>query len=284
MTFMKKIALLSVLSWFALQAQAQQATGKVVYERVINMHKRLPPEAEQYKAMIPETQSSKWVMLFTPSQSYYKAMPQQEDQLPEATANDGGPRMSFRFGGADNSESFRDYDNLQLVESRELGPKMYLIEDSLQELKWKLTGDTMTILGQPCLKATTTFSMAAAMGMRTMRSGGDSSRRNTGDTTNFRNRMMQPQKVEAWFTDAIQTSAGPDTFFGLPGLIMALSVDDGTVVYKALSIEKPAGNDLVAAPTKGKKITREEYRKMMQQQFAGQGGPGGQRQMRIITQ
>jgi GLPGLI family protein len=93
------------------------------------------------------------------------------------------------------------------------------------------------------------------------------------------------QKVEAWFTQDIETSAGPDFFFGLPGLIMKVIVDDGTTVYKVLALDTQA-KTTVKAPTTGKKITREEYRKLMQQQMQGMrppGGGGGQRMM-IINQ
>ncbi len=292
-----KYLLFSLSILFAVAANAQNSDGKITYERTINMHKRLPPEAEQFKAMVPEFQTNKMVLIFNDHQSLYKAIPQEENQMPEATAPGGERRMSFRFGGADNSETFRDYNTQQIIESRELGPKMYLIEDTLQELKWKLDGDTMTINGYLCYKATTTFNPAAAFGMRQgggqqtggQQAGGDANRRPNTDSSRsngFRTAMMQPQKVEAWFTDAIATSAGPDTFYGLPGLILKLVVDDGTIVYKTLSIDPLANTETVSVPTKGKKITREEYRKMMQQQFSGPGGPprSGSSQRVIVTQ
>lgn len=288
-----KYFLVALIYFYAFNANAQTSEGKIVYERTINMHKRLPPEAEQFKAMVPEFQTSKMALFFNDHQSLYKAIPQEENQLPEASSG-GGRNFSFRFGGSDNSETFRDYNTLQIVESRELGPKMYLIEDTLQELKWKLDGDTMTINGYLCYKATTEFNPMAMFGMRAANaqgSGDAQNRRPSGDTTNsarresmnnFRQQMMKPQKVEAWFTDAIATSAGPDTFYGLPGLILQLNIDDGTIVYKTVSLEELPKNETVAAPTKGKKITREEYRQMMQQQFGGSGGPGGQRRMVIM--
>jgi GLPGLI family protein len=82
--------------------------------------------------------------------------------------------------------------------------------------------------------------------------------------------MEEKQEVVAWYTDQIESSAGPDNYFGLPGLILYLDVDNGTMVYTPVKLE-PLGKELVVAPTKGNKITKEEYRKMMQQQFQGMG-------------
>ena len=289
-----KYLILALASISCLYVAAQNSEGKIVYERTINMHKRLPPEAEQFKAMVPEFQTSKMALFFNDHQSLYKAIQQEENQLPEASTG-GGRNFSFRFGGgSDNSETFRDYNTLQIVESRELGPKMYLIEDTLQELKWKLDGDTMTINGYLCYKAITEYSPMAMFGMRTNTSQGSGeaqNRRPAGDSSNnarresmnnFREQMMKPQKVEAWFTDAIATSAGPDAFYGLPGLILQLTIDEGTIVYKTVSLEPLAKNETVSVPNKGKKITREEYRDMMRQQMGGPGGPGGQRRMVIM--
>jgi GLPGLI family protein len=83
--------------------------------------------------------------------------------------------------------------------------------------------------------------------------------------------------VTVWYTEEIESQAGPDNLFGLPGIILGANINNGTIVYKALSIES-APEGLVKAPTNGKKITREEYRKMMQEQMrnmGGRGGPGG---------
>lgn len=278
---MKKFLFPAVLAVVALPVVAQVTEGKVVYERKINMHKRMPPEAEQFKAMVPEFQVSKMQLQFNSTQSLYKAMPSEESQLPEA-GDGGGRRFSFRMGGGNpNDETFKDYDKEIIIESRELGPKTYLIDDTLRPLKWKLESDTMTIQGYLCYKATTTMSLAAMMGGGGMRvgAGGGQGRPAAADSARAggqarRFNFEEEQKVEAWFTQDIASSAGPDFFFGLPGLIMKVIVDEGTSVYSVVSLDTQA-KVTVKAPTSGKKITREEYRKMMQQQFQGMRPPGG---------
>jgi GLPGLI family protein len=265
---------------FTLPLLAQVKEGKVVYERKVNLHKRLPPEAEQMKAMLPEFQTTKMELQFNQTQSLYKNLPEEENQLPSAGE---GQRFNFRFGGGSpNDATFRDYDKEQIVESRELGPKTYLIEDTLRPLKWKIEGDTMTINGYLCYKATTTLSLSQIMGGGMRMGGGPGggqggNREGNADSARPQQRRMNipdQQKVEAWFTQDIETSAGPDFFFGLPGLIMKVTVDEGTTEYKVLQLDTQA-KTTVKAPTSGKKITREEYRKLMQQQMQGMRPPGG---------
>ncbi len=282
---MKKIIWSALISLTLAPAVAQQGEGKITYEQKINVHKRLPPEAEQMKAMIPEFQTNMLELYFTPTTSLFKPAPKKEDQMP--TADGGGGMRSFRFGGNDNAEIFRDYENEKIVESRELGPKRYLIEDTLHPVKWKLEEETMTVAGYTCKKATTTVQMFG-MGGGMMRAGGPPSGGQNGQSQagqagqpsrrdSMMTRMMnEKQSVVAWYTEDIATSAGPDNYFGLPGLILYLDVDNGTVVYSPVKLEPISKDVAVKAPTKGNKITREEYRKLMQQQFQGMGGrPGG---------
>jgi GLPGLI family protein len=250
---------------------AQTKEGKITYEQKINVHKRLPPEAEQFKAMVPEFQTNLLELYFTPTQSLFKPAKQQGDQLPSTEG--GGNRFGMRFGGGDNAETFRDYEKEIVIESRELGPKRYLIEDSLRPVKWKLEDETMTINGFECKKATTTIQ---GFGMSNFRLGG-SAIGGGGRRDSSINRMLnEKQQVVAWYTEQIETAAGPDNYFGLPGLILYLDIDDGTIVYTAKKLE-PLGKDVVVkAPTKGNKITRQEFRQLIQQQFQGMGGrPGG---------
>ncbi|HSC54172.1 MAG TPA: GLPGLI family protein [Phnomibacter sp.] len=288
---MKKILIAALALTGAMAADAQVKQGTVIYEMKVNMHKRLPPEAEQFKAMVPEFQTTKTQLQFNATQSLYKIVPPEENEMPTTmtTMSDGGGprRMNFgRMAGSPNDETFRDYEKELITECRELGPKKYLIDDTLRPLKWKMESDTMTINGYLCYKASTTTSSFGMGGMRFggggqrpagdsargQRTGGDSARRGGGGGP--RNNMPETQKVVAWFTQDIETSAGPESYYGLPGLILKVEVDEGTIVYKALSIDTQSKLN-VKAPTSGKQITREEYRKMMQQQFQGMRPPGG---------
>jgi GLPGLI family protein len=254
-------------------AMAQVKEGKVIYERKMNLHKDMPPDDEQLKAMVPEFQTSKMELLFNSTQSLFHPLPgDDEDQMPQPGA-DGGRRV-MRFGGMD-AETFRDYDKEQIVESRELGPKKYIIEDMLKPLKWKLREDTMTIMGYLCHKATTTLAMR--IGGRMFMHGADTSKASTPPPP-------EQQPVIAWYTEAIESPAGPENFYGLPGLILKTDFNNGSIVFTALSLES-SDKTLVKAPVNGKKITRAEFRKMVDEQMRSMGGgPGGPIQTIRIVQ
>jgi GLPGLI family protein len=149
----------------------------------------------------------------------------------------------------------------------------------------------MQVAGFTCRKATTTvqgFGMGGGMmrmggapgGGQGGRPGRDSVGGRQGGRDSMVARMMnQKQQVVAWYTEEIPSSAGPGDYFGLPGLILYLDIDEGTIVFSPKKLE-PLGTDVaVKAPTKGNKITRKEYFEMMRSQMQGMsgrpGGPGG---------
>ena len=147
---MKKI-LLSALSLLSIcTVIAQMKEGTIIYERKMNLHRSLTDP--QMKAMMPEFRTSKHQLLFSDSTSVYKAV--QEEEAPDPFAGgEGGSRMVFRMGGAEG-EQYRNFSQAKAVESRELGAKTYLIEDSIKAQGWKLTEETATFLNYPVKKAT----------------------------------------------------------------------------------------------------------------------------------
>jgi GLPGLI family protein len=271
---MKKILFALLVISTAVNAQVKE--GKVVYERKTNLWKNLPPEADQMKSFIPEFNTSNLELYFNGSQSLFKPVAQEAPTLPTADGpgGGGGPRRVFTFGAGGaaggDAETFKDYETGLFTETRELGPKQYLISDSLKALKWKITPDTMTINGILCTKATTTIEVPKRSFSFRGAGGGNGARTRPAPE-------MEKQPVIAWFAMDIPSQAGPDNYFGLPGLIMMVDVNNGTTVIKATSIE-PIGKVTIKAPTKGKAITREEYRKLLQNQQGGGGfGGAGQR-------
>lgn len=243
---MQKLFTVLVAFLLALTAAAQVSQGKVIYERKMNMHKRMPPEAEQMRAMIPEFNTSKAQLLFNGDESVFKNLPQEEDI--RENAGEDGRRMVFRMGGADN-ETYKNFAKETLVEQRELGSKKYIIEDTLRKLNWKLAEGNKTVNGYNC-------KMATAKNQR-------------GD------------ELIAWYTEEIPVSAGPESFGGLPGLILAMDIGSGWITYTAETVTKSLEKDVVKVPSNGKKITRKQFQQMMEEAFGPQSGNGGPT-MRII--
>jgi len=262
---MRKVSYLVACLLSAGALTAQTTEGVIIYERKINMHKRI--QDEQMKAMIPEYRTTKHQLMFSDSNSVYKSVP--EEEMPEGFAGEtGGNRVVMRMGGGDNSELYKNFATGKSVESRELGAKTYIIEDSIRPRKWKLTGETKVIQGYTCRKATSTETLVVGGGMRIRM--GNSSEGSGADTAN----RPQPREVtvEAWYAEGITAPVGPDSYGMLPGVILELNIDDGSMVYTAVEIKKEVEKKNIREQRKGKKTTRDDYMKMQAELFQGNVG------------
>lgn len=177
--------------------------------------------------------------------------------------------MQIRMvGTGQNDVLFCDFNHARSVEQREMFDKKFVIEDSIHKLNWKLTGETQTLLGHVCQKATT---QRISKRMQMTIDNGNMERKEVADTS----------AIVAWFTNDISVSAGPEVQGQLPGLILALDVNNGKMVYKALDISPKADIASIKEPTKGKKVTpaqfNEERNKMMDEMQKNNQGNGGNR-------
>lgn len=111
------------------------------------------------------------------------------------------------------------------------------ITDSLKVRKWKITDSKRNIGGYTCRKA---------IWMQ-------------NDTT----------RIYAWFCNEISVNAGPESFCGLPGMILGLATEDGGVIYFAKTIEPGRQElaDLLPPKTKDKVYASSELRAKLQKEY-----------------
>lgn len=263
---MKKISFTFLSVCITLATLAQQKEGKVIYTRTAQMQIRMPGN-EQMAQMMPKSRTDKFELTFGNNQSIWKHVDEDEN-LDEVNA--GG--MQIRMVGAgQNDIVFHDFTAGKKVEQRDAMEKKFLVTDSIRKMNWKLTGETQTILGHVCQKA-----VAQRTGKRTQTTmaNGKIEKKEVNDTTN----------IVAWFTPDIPVPAGPEVQGQLPGLILALDINDGRVTYKALEIQTKADVASIKEPTKGKKVTPDEFTKerdkMMEEMMKNNQG-GGRNTIRI---
>ena len=238
---MRKIFLASAAMMLVNLLQAQQKEGKVIYERTIQMQIRLA-DNEEAERMLPKTRTDKFELSFGNNQSLWKHM--DEDDNNDQFGENG---MQIRMVGPGQDDIvFHDFTRAQIVEQRGMFDKKFIVEDSIHKLNWKLSEETQTILGHVCRKAT-----AQRMGKsyRMTMDNGKMERKEFDDTTN----------IVAWFTTDIPVSAGPEVQGQLPGLILALDMNNGRIVYKAIELSPKVEIASIKAPTKGKKLTPQEF-------------------------
>jgi GLPGLI family protein len=241
---MKKTLLLCGLSIAFFCLNAQNTEGVIQYEETMNLHKMLPDSMlKQMRGMIPETRSSQMELYFKDDVSLYKPV---EDDEPQQGGGGGG--MPFRMGGA-MGETYKNLATEKLVEQKEMFGKKFLIEDTLKVQRWKLSTDAMTILGYKCMKATMT------------------------DSVRMRGDSMTKRNITAWFTEDVPLSMGPGLYGSLPGLVLAVDVNNGQMTSVAKKVEfKKVKDEDIAAPSKGEKLTRKEFDEKVKEMMKKQRG------------
>jgi len=248
----KKLVLFwTVLSVIFSEMKTQaQTTGVVVYEQTVKMEINpavLEGAAAQFAHLIPKERKSTNELIFNESASIYKNLPVvNESDVIDASGSRGIVRSQVA-----NSIVYNNLKNNKKTEQREFFTRYFLIEDNHDSLKWKLTGNKKEILGYECFEAEA-----------------------------IQKEKEKETKVIAWFTPHIPVSTGPGNFMGLPGLALEVGANDGKLVIKAVSIDlKPVSAKTIKKPNKGKKVTPEQFRKIVEEKTAemtgGQGGGQG---------
>ncbi len=234
---MKYTFILTFILSFTSFINSQNTSGEIIYEEKVNIHKSLPPEMEAMKDRIPEFRENKKILYFNPSEALYVNKPKTEEEIKaqQEFRGEGRRGRGRRFRGNDNNKFYTNFSDKESIDSRNFFGKDFLITGERTPLKWKITGEQKQVGSYLCQKAT------------------------YQDST---------QNIEAWFTPMIPVSSGPDDYFGLPGLILHMDFDDGIRQITAIDIKSmELPTDAIVKPTKGKKVTKEEFDKIREEKI-----------------
>jgi GLPGLI family protein len=127
---------------------------------------------------------------------------------------------------------YRDLGNATFVHQKNIFGTDFLISDSIPQLDWKITNEPRTIAGFECRKAVA--------------------------------RIFDSIVVIAFFTDEIIPATGPESFGGLPGMILGLAIPRMHTTWYATKLESsnlPAKK--LAPPNSGKKFNSAGFKLQM---------------------
>ena len=239
---------------------------------------------ERMKKMFEKT----FILNFDKSASIYK----EEEKLDAPGGQQGGFRMmSSMMGGG--GTYYKNVKEKNYTVDKEFMGKEFLVKDSLPKLNWKLESETRMIGGYNCFKATAVRPVSKS-DFRNFRpkkqeeaKEGEVKKEDTSKKTNFMDDIDMPKEITitAWYTPEIPVNQGPESYWGLPGLI--LEVNDGKTVILCSKIVLNSKDKVeIKAPTNGKVISQKEYdetvvKKMdeLKQMNQGQGRGGMQMKM-----
>ncbi len=123
------------------------------------------------------------------------------------TGKESDQKISEWMSAGIISTVYTNMDSNSYHSQKQVYDKNYNIIDSLPHIDWKITDDTRTIAGFTCRKAT--------------------------------GRFCDSLFIVAFFSEEILLSGGPETFNGLPGLILGLVIPRMHVSWYAIKVDFP---------------------------------------------
>ena len=224
---MKKLILTFFTPFSLISLFAQEpfiVKGKIEFEKTINIHKQFDSEEdetwrEMVKKMTPVTKKSYFNLYFNGNKTIYT--PGREAVVTQKT-----PEWleGWVEGPATDNIVFTDIDQHRAISQKTVFNSVFNVQDSVRKIDWKITPDTRTIAGIECRKATAV--------------------------------IMDTVFVVAFYAEQIVTSGGPESFSGLPGMILGLAVPRLFTTWFATKVElTDVKETMLVPPKKGKKTT-----------------------------
>lgn len=149
---------------------------------------------------------------------------------PEASSNGffGGNVMAEQ-----NNIIYTDVANHTSICQKKVYEETFLVKDSTRKINWKITSETREIAGFKCRRANAL--------------------------------ILDSIYVVAFYTDEIPVSGGPESFNGLPGMILGVALPHENVTWFATKVTDLLANQKSPVPpTKGKPTDNKGLAKILQ--------------------
>ena len=165
-------------------------SGKIEFEKKLNLYDVIKQWGDDeswsdvMKKAIPKFKIDYYDLTFTPNKSLYKAGR-------DNSYNNKMPQWMEEQPG-DNNVIESDLEGRKFISQKIVLGQTFLLEDSLRKIKWKITDETKLIAGFNCRRANAI--------------------------------IMDSIYVVAFYTDEILAPGGPESFTGLPGMILGLAL------------------------------------------------------------
>jgi GLPGLI family protein len=127
-------------------------------------------------------------------------------------------------GVAQENVVYTELDSSRSISQKKVFEQLFLIKDSTRQIKWKITDETKQIAGFQCRRANAI--------------------------------IMDSIYVVAFYTNEIICTGGPESFTGLPGMILGVSMPHQHVSWFATKVSAElVPVKQLKVPSKGKSVT-----------------------------
>jgi GLPGLI family protein len=118
------------------------------------------------------------------------------------------------------------------IVQKKIFEEIYLVKDSTRKINWKMTNEIRNIAGYDCRRAN-------AM-------------------------ILDSVYVVAFYAEEIPVAGGPESFSGLPGMILGVALPYEHVTWFATSVtDQPVGDEKLKAPVKGKPVNQKKLMEIL---------------------
>ncbi|WP_046743791.1 GLPGLI family protein [Kordia zhangzhouensis] len=225
---------------------------------------------EKLNEMLQKQFQKEYKLTFNTTESVYK----EEEKLAAPSPQAAGMQVMV-MGGSESAILYKNTKDKRFANAQEILGKKFLVKDKLEKQEWNLEKETKFIGQYQCYKATRTIEVERITSSSVNEATTEETKKET--TT-----------ITAWYTPEIPVNAGPDMYWGLPGLI--LEVNDGrqTIVCSKIVLN-PKDKIAIEEPTKGKEVTQAKFEEIMRkkseemmERYRGNGrGDGNHIEIRI---
>lgn len=247
---MKKLLIIIVFAAFAktsLSAQEQFIVkGKIEFEKKVNMHKQLDSqEDESWREMLKKMTPPVKTTYFDLNFNGSKT-----NYSPGREVVAAVKAPDWFDGPATDNIVYTDLDQKTITSQKTVFDNTFNISDSIRKINWKITPDTRTIAGFECRKATAI--------------------------------IMDTVFVVAFYAEQIVPSGGPESFAGLPGMILGLAIPRLYTTWFATKVELTDVKETVLVPPKkGKKITSNDLKAQLKPSMKDWGKMGAKNMLQV---
>lgn len=220
---------------FVIHSQTKEINGEITYNasfqyneiiEKVNEMKTTELSKNLLKSSIKKSSDIKFILKFNRNESLFMKEKKIEENKKNFTEILVAAKGFYYSNALEND----------VLQQKESFGDYFLI--SIPTVKWNLTQDKKKIGDYICYKATTEKKAEGRNGSFT-------------------------KKIVAWYTQSIPFNYGPKEYKGLPGVILELQ--EGEILFKAIEIKLNPTKNKIVKPNKGKKVTLEEYNKIVKE-------------------
>ncbi len=219
--------LLGMQSTFA-QNKRFPNQGIITFEKKVNMYALIKAQIKKYPN---DSYMTRFFEEYQKKQPQFKVLKStlafsKDQTLFTPIEEDASSNMFFGdFGAAQQNNVIATNVATQTsTAQKKVYEELYLVKDSTRKINWKITNEVRNIAGFDCRRANAL--------------------------------IMDSIYVVAFYTDEIPVSGGPESFTGLPGMILGVALPyEHTTWFASSVLDQPVADDKLKAPLKGKPLT-----------------------------